>query len=146
MQGRYNIIIDSEKYDQIGPIGGLLSAFEKYPHASFLVVGCDYPFIKNEDIQKLVDHYDDHHLAGTFYNEKEQIREPLLGLYKPGCYDYLLKQFEQKDFSLNHFLKDIDAEKITPALPEIIQSIDTIEDFQMAYNAINAQKSPKFEL
>ena len=86
-------------------MGGLLSAFEKYPDVSFLVVGCDYPFVQIADLQKLVDASRNANLAITYYNEKEQIREPLLGVYKPDCHELLLKQFEQQNYSLNHFLK-----------------------------------------
>ena len=141
----YNVIIDSEKYEQIGPMGGLLSAFEKYPDASFLVVGCDYPFIKTDDLQKLMDANNDVQFAATYYNEKEQVREPLLGFYKSACYEFLLKQFEQQNYSLNHFLKDVHSEKIISSASEIIQSIDTPEQYQNALNTINAQKSLKFE-
>jgi len=139
--GDHHVIIDSDKYQQIGPMGGLLSAFEKYPDASFLVVGCDYPFIKATDIKMLIDSHENDDLATTYYNDKEQIREPLLGLYKAGCYKPLLKQFNQKDYSLNHFLKDIDSRKILPSSPEIIQSIDNPEQYQNALSIINAQKA-----
>jgi molybdopterin-guanine dinucleotide biosynthesis protein A len=138
---RYGVIIDSDKYEQIGPMGGLLSAFEKYHEASFLVVGCDYPFIKAADVQILIDSYKTSDLASTYYNEKEQIREPLLGLYKAGCNELLSKQFGQKDYSLNRFLKNVNSVKILPSSPEIIQSVDNPEQYQDALNTINAQKA-----
>jgi|SRR6185437_4682979 len=136
----YNIIIDSEKYNEIGPMGGLLSAFEKYPKACFLVVGCDYPFMNTEDLKIFLDCYKNDHPAATYYNDKEQVREPLLGLYKPGCYEPLLKQYEQGDYSLNHFLKGVNAEKIIPSSLKSIKSVDTFEEYQMVRDAIIAQK------
>ncbi len=140
----YDVIIDSEKYQQIGPMGGLLSAFEKYPGASFLVIGCDYPFIQKSDLARLLEANNDS-LAITYYNDYEQIREPLIGFYKSGCYDLLKKQFEQDDYSLNHFLKEINASTIIPASPKTIQSVDTHEGYQKAFHEINQQKSLKFE-
>ncbi len=140
----YDVIIDSEKYQQIGPMGGLLSAFEKYPDASFLVIGCDYPYIQKSDLGKLLE-ANANVLSITYYNDYEQIREPLIGFYKNGCYDYLKIQFEENDYSLNHFLKDINAEKIIPALPKTIQSVDTLEGYHKAFHEINQQKSLKFE-
>jgi len=142
--GGFNVIIDAENFGPIGPMGGLLSAFDAYPDASFLVIGCDYPYLQKTDMERLLE-TDNNSLATTYYNDYEQIREPLVGLYKSDCYDLLKKQFEQNDYSLNHFLKEINATTIIPASPRSIQSVDTKEGYQKAFHEINQQKTLKFE-
>src|SRR4051812_39594577 len=49
----YKIIEDAAEYEDIGPMAALLSAFKKYPKASFIAVGCDYPFINDHHLNKL---------------------------------------------------------------------------------------------
>jgi len=126
----YNLIIDTPKYTNSGPMAAIFSAFEKYPEANFLVVGCDYPFIKSEHLAYLIDSFSGDALAASYYNEKEKVREPLLAIYRSECYAEILMLFEKGDYSLNHFLKDIDAQKIIPSSPEIIISIDTKEEYE----------------
>src|SRR5947208_7997800 len=50
----HHFIVDSEKAQHCGPMAALVSAFEQFPEASFLLVGCDYPFLQSEDIKRLV--------------------------------------------------------------------------------------------
>src|ERR1051325_6308775 len=51
---KYNLIADDPLYENTGPMAALLTAFEKYGDASFLFIGCDYPLLKKEDLEKLV--------------------------------------------------------------------------------------------
>src|SRR4051812_24633015 len=39
----YSFIVDTERAQHRGPIAALVSAFEQFPGASFLLIGCDYP-------------------------------------------------------------------------------------------------------
>jgi molybdopterin-guanine dinucleotide biosynthesis protein A len=136
---QYNVIVDEQEFTNIGPMAALLSAFHKYPEANFLVAGCDYPFIRKEDLEKLVVSADESTLAVSYYKENEGIREPLLALYRIGCYNILKSNFEKGQFSLRHFLNDIDAKKILSVSPEIIQSMDTMEEYEVAVKTIQSK-------
>jgi molybdenum cofactor guanylyltransferase len=138
----YNFIVDAEKYRDTGPMAALLSAFEQYPDASFLVVGCDYPFITKNDLIKLLKDNDSEWIASAYYNEKENFYEPLLGFYKNSCTSILKEYFDNGNYSINNFLKNIQAPKIMPSTPEIIKSADTFEDYQSAKARIG--NSPNF--
>ena len=50
-------ITDATAYRHIGPMAALLSAYRLFPDDSFLLLGCDYPYIKRGDIQKLAREY-----------------------------------------------------------------------------------------
>src|SRR5688500_5883519 len=50
----FNALPDNARFGEIGPMAGQLSAFELFPNASFLAVGCDYPLLQMEDLQDLI--------------------------------------------------------------------------------------------
>ncbi len=128
----YEKIIDLELYQNIGPMAALLSAFTKFPDKNFIVVACDYPFLQQEDIRKLIDAIDDKHLAVSYFNPISEMKEPLLAYYSKECFPLLIKYIEKKEYSLRNFLKEIDSNKIEPISQESITSIDTPEAYHKA--------------
>lgn len=134
--GLYKTIIDEEKYSNIGPMAALLSAYHKYPDVSFLVVGCDYPFINLKDLKKLIENRKDETLSVCYYNPETEFEEPLLAVYENDCFPELLKNFEQGNYSLRHFLKSIHSKKIIPESLESLISVDTDEQYRAAILAL----------
>ena len=51
-RSRFDAIVD--RYDDVGPIAGILSALEEYPDRDWLVVACDLPNIDDETLTFLV--------------------------------------------------------------------------------------------
>ena len=125
----YRVITDNEKYKGIGPMGGLLSAFDKFPNASFLVAACDYPFLDETHLHKLKDFWLGEDVSISYFNTESGFREPLLAIYDTSCYSALLKQFEEGKHSLRHFLEEINACKIMADTPDVLTSVDTYEDY-----------------
>lgn len=136
----YEVIVDLPKYQKIGPMAALLSTFNTYPDRDFLVIGCDYPFVNSKDIQTFLDTIKGDSIAAAFYN-KEGFYEPLLAWYSRNSQKKLLGQFETGNYSLNHFLKQWEAEKYTPPDEKIMTSIDTPEEYQIALAFLS--KNPK---
>lgn len=135
----YNVITDSDKYENIGPMAALLSAFEKYNDVSFLAIGCDYPFIKKEDLKKLAEARNENALAVSYFNKESSVEEPLLALYESASYPLMKRNFENKKYSLRYFLKETGALKIIPSNPESIMSIDTPEQYQDVLHKIRTR-------
>jgi len=136
-KGNYQIIIDDKKYENIGPMSALLSAFERYPNADFLVIGCDYPFIKTSELQELIYQGINENYGISFFNPESQFREPLLGIYKAQCCNNLKEQYLNGNYSLNQFLESVKAKKINPLNIESLKSIDTIEEYNQTIKDLN---------
>jgi molybdenum cofactor guanylyltransferase len=126
----YKKIVDSSLYKNIGPMAALLSAFKQFPSNDFLVIACDYPFLKVEDINQLILEENRDQLAVCYQNSETKMIEPLIAYYSQDCYPILLKSFEQKDYSLRHFLKENNSRVISPLSLKNIKSIDTPEAYQ----------------
>lgn len=128
----YDFVIDESVYDNIGPMAALLSAYLKYPDASFLVVGCDYPFIDEKALKKLVESRSEETEAVCYFNPETNFEEPLVAIYENSCLSKMLQNFEEGNYSLRHFLKSINSKKITPESLGSLTSVDTMEEFQDA--------------
>ena len=80
MEPGYDLLPDHPSYSNIGPMAALLSAFKEFPQKNILFIGCDYPFLNVVDL-RLFAGYCHTDTAISFYNEKENIYEPLLAWY-----------------------------------------------------------------
>jgi len=136
---KYNSIPDNLLYENTGPMAALLTSFEKHKEVSFLAVGCDYPFIKKEDLEKLVEARNKNTLAVSYFHKEAGVEEPLLAIYENACFPLMKNNFVNKRYSLRYFLKEINASKIIPSNPETIVSIDTAEQYQNAMQIIRSR-------
>src|SRR5688572_12144584 len=102
-------IPDPKKFEGIGPMASLLSAFEKIPSAAFLVVGCDYPFVDSRHLRELVSSRSPAKDAVCFRNPMSGFIEPLVAVYENSMSPLLTENFNQNKYSLRHLLGDANA-------------------------------------
>lgn len=125
----YSYIIDDDKYFNTGPIAALLTAFGEFPGKSFLVVGCDYPFIVEKDLLQLVSNRNEDRNAISFFNKRSGFYEPLLSIYENKIAGSLFENFDKQQHSLQVILVGSGAKKVTPSNLRSIQSIDTRHEY-----------------
>ncbi len=125
----YKKIVDEEVYNDIGPMAALLSATKSHAQASFIVIGCDYPFLDSDAIDKLVEERDADKDASCFYNSENDMIEPLLCTYEPSIYAALNTAFGEQRYSLRKLLEQSRIKKIFLDKMEWIKSIDTQEEY-----------------
>ncbi len=93
-----------DKFIGYGPMGGILSAQEKFKDAAFFVVACDMPFLDSFIIENLITNRDPFKI-GTFYRVNDSF-EPLCSIYEPKSrfliFDYLIKN----NLSLNKMIRE----------------------------------------
>lgn len=138
---KYLTLPDLPEYDNIGPMAALLTAFTAYPDQNFLLIGCDYPFINEQEIMNFLLTTQKNYVAAAFYNKEHSVYEPLLAWYSHQSKIEIQRMFENKQFSLQHFLKKSEAEQYAPVRLESIKSIDTPEDYEIAKAFINSTKN-----
>lgn len=119
-------LIDMEEYSTIGPIAGLLTAFQ-HDATDWLVLAIDYPFIGESEIKKLLEPSEA--LAHVFYNPHTDFFEPFLGYYKKEFMPLLLREIESGAHSMQHLLRKSKVKKLIPENVEIIKSIDFPQEF-----------------
>jgi len=132
----YKFIIDDEKFAGNGPISGLLTAIEKFPNHSFLVVAIDYPYLQFKHIQDLLEHRNNNFDIVCYRNKRGYI-EPLIAVYENVCFKNLINYFTNNKYSLRLFIEHQNAKIIEPFDDAFLQSIDTFDDYIEAKNKIN---------
>ena len=80
-----------------GPMGGLLTAL-KNNHRPTLLLSCDMPFINQNHVKYLLDHYDSY-LAATVAVSEKGI-EPLFAIYQPHLIPLLEELISGGNFAL----------------------------------------------
>lgn len=68
--------------DSSGPAVGIYSAMRKYPKAAWLVMACDMPLVRKEDVENLVLSRDRSRLATGYRNEEKGWVEPLITIWE----------------------------------------------------------------
>ena len=124
-----DIIVDKPEYRDIGPMAALLSAHDEYPEASFLVIGCDYPFLTWSELDNLCNNRDENYDAVCVYDPVTGIEEPILAIYESRCFPQLIKNYNEGKHSLRQLLKDVNTKRIVPNNPQNIISVDSEAHF-----------------
>lgn len=128
----YQTLVDLKRYESIGPMAALLTAFERFPERDFLVAGCDYPFLTTRDLIDFFRVFKKKDVAAAFYNPDEELYEPLLAWYSHQSADGLKEMFKQKQYSLQYFLRSVNAKRYFPENTIAITSVDTPESMMAA--------------
>ena len=126
-----NTIID--KYE-LGPMGGILSAFYFNPNSAWLVVACDMPFIDENSFEDLVNHRNKHKIATAFMNFETNAPDPLFTIYEPKVLDLLTEYAEAGNKSPKVFLQNNDTEIIISANLCLLTNVNTNEEFERIKN------------
>jgi len=135
----YEKLVDLPYYSNNGPVSALLTALTYYPHKNFLFIGCDYPFLKQDDINAFIPLCREN-ITAAFYNEEADLFEPMLACYHQHAKHDLLNMFEAGQYSLQHFLRTVNAAKFHPANKKAILSIDTMPAFIKTKHSMDAYK------
>ncbi|MFN0216897.1 MAG: NTP transferase domain-containing protein [Saprospiraceae bacterium] len=123
-------IFDSTVYGDIGPMNGVLSAFEKENDGAWFVLGCDYPLLEKTDLEQLVRARNQACAATVFLNPETRFLEPLLGIYETKAGPLLHEWHQQGNESLRRFLENVPVERVIPQHPSCLKSLDTPEEYQ----------------
>lgn len=89
-RNRFNVIVD--RYEDMGPIAGILTALQEYPQADWLVVACDLPNIDASTLRFLLENISHNQPFTAFRSSHDGLPEPLCAVYKAGS-DKLLQEF-----------------------------------------------------
>jgi len=80
-----------DRYDEIGPMAGILTALDEHREAAWLVVACDLPFLNRETLRQLLAARDPQRIATAFRSAHDGLPEPLCAIYEPAARARLLE-------------------------------------------------------
>ena len=130
-----------DRYSNIGPLNGILSAFQSNPNTAWLTVACDLPFLNKETIGYLIDNRNHSKIATVFYNEEEKFLEPLITIWEPVANNILLKFLAEGCNSPSKILSKSDVEMIHVPGLMAFKNINTKEEYAEALSLLKKSNS-----
>lgn len=115
----------------LGPFGGICSAFQKNPNTAWLVIASDLPFVNKELIQLLLEKRDPSKVATAIIGTDKPFPEPLICIYEPKAYGKLLQYLAQGYSCPRKMLINTDVALVTVD-EKYIQNINTPEEYERA--------------
>ncbi len=78
-----------DRFNNLGPMGGILSAMMANPEKAWFVVACDLPFADKKTLQFLMNERDMSKIATAFLDSDGKFPEPLIAIWEPKSYTAL---------------------------------------------------------
>jgi molybdopterin-guanine dinucleotide biosynthesis protein A len=78
---RYPQVVD--RYRNLGPVAGILSALEHEQHVSWLVLACDLPNVDDDTLSFLLENRSLERPFTAFRSSHDGLPEPLCAIYRP---------------------------------------------------------------
>ena len=130
----------SDAFINLGPYGGILSAFMYEPNVAWLVVAVDLPFLTEAAITDLVTNRNISKLATCFIDPKNEFPEPLISIWEPRAYPRML-DFLSKGYSCpRKVLINSDTEVLTKRDVHALTNVNTPEELEVALKEIHVER------
>ena len=112
----------------LGPLGGILSAFQADPNAAWLVLACDLPFLTHATLDYLVRKRQPARMATSFRSPWDEFPEPLVSIWEPRSYGQLLRFLSLGYSCPRKALINSDIALLVPPAPEELRNVNTPEE------------------
>ncbi len=123
-------IHDNPKYEDAGPLTGLLTLLETNITSAILIIGCDYPLLSKEYMQQLTEACQLLNCSVALSKSVDEPLEPMLCCIHPKDFKAIQNlYFDKKENSLSKILRQLNAIKIVVEYPNKIKSFDTPMEF-----------------
>ncbi|MEN8880647.1 MAG: NTP transferase domain-containing protein, partial [Polaribacter sp.] len=126
----------ADKFLNLGPFGGICSAFQKDPNSAWFVLATDVPFVNDEIIKLVLKHRNPSKVATALKGKNKDFVEPLITIYEPRAYPILLQYLAQGYSCPRKMLINSDVE-IVEIEDSFIRNINTPEEYEAAKSEIN---------
>lgn len=123
-------IFDQEPWLGIGPLGGILSAFERDANQPWLILACDMPLLSTETLRLLTIHLNEDLNALAYCSAQSLMPEPLCALWFPRIKSKILEAIEYNIFCPRKVLMMANAKLLQLPKKEWLYNMNTPEHFQ----------------
>ena len=125
-RSQFEQIID--RYDDIGPIAGILSAMAEYPEVDWLIVACDLPNIDEPTLRFLLDNRSLEQPFTAFKSTHDGLPEPMCALYRTGSHAIVRRFVDDGIVCPRKILIRSDTHILEQPNPRSLDNINTPDD------------------
>jgi molybdopterin-guanine dinucleotide biosynthesis protein A len=133
------LIVDSVEGE--GPIVGIRSALAAHPHAAWLVIACDLPFLSDAALAQLLCERDPGLLATAFSSAHDGLPEPLCAVWEPAAAAALSAYQSCGGRCPRKFLLRHPTRLLEPRDARALDNVNTPEEYADALHALCSSKS-----
>ena len=127
-RSRFAQIVD--RFDDMGPVAGILSAMEEYPDVDWVVVACDLPNIDEATVSYLLEHRSADKPFTAFSSAHDGLPEPLCALYTSSSVDIVRAFIEKGVHCPRKILIRSDSHLLSQPNPRSLDNVNTPDDLQ----------------
>jgi molybdopterin-guanine dinucleotide biosynthesis protein A len=139
----YKIIPD--RYENLGPYGAILSAFQNNAQCAWLVVACDLPLLDAETLSYLVERRDPKVMATTFKSPHDGLPEPLITIWEPKANNILLASLAKGYQCPRKALINNEIRIIEVKLPDALMNVNTPEEMEKAMSSRRSEHADYYD-
>ena len=125
-RNKFEQIVD--RYQDLGPVAGILSALESHENVSWLVLACDLPNIDETTIAFLIEHCSAEHPVTAYESVVDGLPEPLCAIYRPESRTVIERFVAQGIICPRKMLINSDTHLLTQPSPGALHNINAPED------------------
>lgn len=122
-----------------GPMGGILSAMKAHPHAAWLIVACDLPFISEQALEHLIRARKIFKFATCFKSESCDFPEPLCSIYEPRMYLRLMQFLGMGYECPRKVLLNSPIHMMDPVYKGVMDNVNHPEEYSKAVKKISEE-------
>ena len=135
-RARFDQIVD--RYQDMGPVAGILSAMDKYPDVDWLVVACDLPNIDASTVAYLLRHRSPDRPFLAYKSSHDGLPEPLCAVYAAGSADIVRGFVAEGIHCPRKILIRSDAHLLEQPDPNALHNVNTPDDWQDSVFRVNS--------
>ena len=143
-QTNHPVITDT--FLDLGPYGGVLSAFRHDPKVAWLVVACDLPMLDDSILSQLMTERDPSKVATCFHDPSTGAPEPLIAIWEPRAYPILLQFLSQGFSNLRQSLIDTDSKQIHNVNAQALKNANTPEEVLKALQLLQEKDAGEMKI
>jgi molybdopterin-guanine dinucleotide biosynthesis protein A len=125
-RSQFDQVVD--RYDDMGPVAGILSAMDMNADVSWLVLACDLPNVDEATIAYLLENLSADHPATAYRSTHDDLPEPLCAIYRPQAREVIDSFVEQGMNCPRKILIKSNTHLLVQPNPAALHNINTPED------------------
>lgn len=130
-----------DRLNDVGPLGGVVSAFMMDPDSAWLVLACDIPLLDSAVISELLAARNHYATASAFRSAFDQFPEPLIAVWEPRSYPIALQFIAQGYSCPRKVLINSGVHVVICTTPEKLENVNTREELNDIAEKLNELKS-----
>lgn len=129
-RSRFEQIVD--RYEDLGPVAGILSAMDAYPDVDWFVLACDLPNIDTATVTNLLQKRSPDKPFSAYKSNYDGLPEPLCAVYSAASSDILRRFVNDGVYCPRKMLIRSDTLLLEQPNPLALDNVNTPEDLQQS--------------